>query len=84
MKEKKVLIVGAGIGGLSTALRLASQGYKVTIIEKNHQAGGRLNQIKKDGFTFDIGPSFFSMSYEFKQLADECNIEIPFEFVAVD
>ena len=84
MTENKVLIVGAGIGGLSTALRLASKGYKVTIIEKNHQAGGRLNQIKKDGFTFDVGPSFFSMSYEFKQLAEECNIEIPFEFVELD
>ena len=56
--EKSVLIVGAGIGGLSTALRLAKKGYKVTILEKNKQAGGRLNQIKKDGFTFDTGPSF--------------------------
>ena len=74
---KKVLIVGAGLGGLTTALRLAKKGYKVEIIEKNEQAGGRLNQVKKDGFTFDSGPSFFSMSYEFKQFADECGIEIP-------
>ncbi|NLB80197.1 MAG: FAD-dependent oxidoreductase, partial [Clostridiaceae bacterium] len=52
-KNKSVLIVGAGLGGLATALRLAKQGYQVEIIEKNKQAGGRLNQLKKDGFTFD-------------------------------
>lgn len=81
---KNVLIVGAGLGGLTTALRLAKKGYKVDILEKNEQAGGRLNQVKKDGFTFDSGPSFFSMSYEFKQFADECGIEIPFKFVELD
>ena len=73
--SKSVLVVGAGIGGLATALRLAKKGYKVEIIEKNAQAGGRLNQIKKDGFTFDSGPSFFSMSYEFKLFAQECNFK---------
>ena len=81
---KKVLVVGAGLGGLTTALRLAVKGYSVEILEKNAKAGGRLNQIKKDGFTFDTGPSFFSMSYEFKQFADECGIEIPFKFVELD
>ena len=45
--KQKVLIVGAGIGGLATALRLAKTGYEVEIVEKNGQAGGRLNQIKK-------------------------------------
>jgi len=83
MKEK-VLIVGAGIGGLATALRLSSRGYDVSIIEKNSKAGGRLNQIKKDGFTFDTGPSFFSMSYEFEELARDCKISLPFEYYALD
>jgi phytoene desaturase len=82
--NKNVLIVGAGLGGLSAALRLAKKGYKVEILEKNSQAGGRLNQIKKDGFTFDTGPSFFSMSYEFEEFARECNIELPFKFVSLD
>ena len=84
MENKNIIIIGAGIGGLCTALRLAKKGYQVTILEKNKQAGGRLNQIKKDGFTFDIGPSFFSMSYEFKEFADECGIDIPFEFIELD
>lgn len=81
---KKVIVVGAGLGGLSTALRLVKKGYEVEIIEKNGKAGGRLNQIKKDGFTFDTGPSFFSMSYEFKQFAQECNIDIPFKYIELD
>lgn len=84
MNTKNVLIVGAGIGGLATALRLSKKGYKVKIIEKNDNAGGRLNQIKKDGFTFDAGPSFFSMSYEFTDFANECNIELPFKIIELD
>lgn len=82
--SKNVLVVGAGLGGLATALRLAKRGYKVEIIEKNAQAGGRLNQLKKDGFTFDTGPSFFSMSYEFKEFAEGCNIKMPFKFIELD
>ena len=82
--QKTVLVVGAGIGGLATALRLVKKGYQVEIIEKHTQAGGRLNQIKKDGFTFDTGPSFFSMSYEFEEFARECNISLPFEYVELD
>ncbi|MCF8336298.1 MAG: NAD(P)-binding protein, partial [Bacteroidales bacterium] len=52
--KKKVLIIGSGLGGLTTALRLANDGYKVEMVEKYHRAGGRLNQLKKDGFTFDM------------------------------
>jgi phytoene desaturase len=78
--NKTALIIGAGLGGLSTALRLSSKGYQVTILEKHHQAGGRLNQLKKDGFTFDVGPSFFSMSYEFKELFDYCKVANPLKF----
>lgn len=82
--NQSVIVVGAGIGGLTTALRLAVKGHRVQVVEKFHQAGGRLNQIKKDGFTFDTGPSFFSMSYEFKAFAKECGIELPFSYVELD
>lgn len=68
------------MGGLATALRLSSKGYKVTILEKHHQAGGRLNRLEKDGFTFDVGPSFFSMSYEFDELFNYCGIKNPLHF----
>ncbi|RCK77632.1 MAG: Phytoene dehydrogenase [Ignavibacteriae bacterium] len=78
--SKNVIIVGAGIGGLATALRLVKSGYKVKILEKNSQAGGRLNRISRDGFSFDTGPSFFSMSYEFENFAKDCRIRIPFKY----
>ncbi|MCK9324631.1 MAG: NAD(P)/FAD-dependent oxidoreductase [Bacteroidales bacterium] len=80
----KALIVGTGLGGLTTALRLASRGYDVEMVEMFRQAGGRLNQLKKDGFTWDMAPSFFSMSYEFKEFIDFCGIDMPFEFVELD
>lgn len=81
---KHILVVGAGLAGLAAALRLAKSGYSVEIVEKNSQPGGRLNQLKKEGFIFDTGPSFFSMSYEFKQFADYCGINLPFRYVELD
>lgn len=84
MNSKEVLIVGTGLGGLSTGLRLASRGYKVRFVEMASKPGGRLNQLKKDGFTFDVGPSFFSMPYEFEELMIDCGIKMPFEFVELD
>ncbi len=82
--NKTVLIVGTGLGGLCTGLRLLSMGYKVSFVEKGDKPGGRLNQIKEDGFTFDIGPSFFSMPYEFEELMKDCGLNTPFEFVVLD
>ncbi len=82
--SKKVLIIGAGLGGLATALRMTSMGYTVEIVEKYHQAGGRLNLLQKDGFTFDMGPSFFSMSYEFTELFASCGIPNPLKLNELD
>jgi len=81
---KKALIVGTGLGGLTTAMRFAHSGYQVEMVEKYHQAGGRLNQLKQDGFTWDLGPSFFSMSYEFDAFFKDIGIRAPFEFVELD
>ncbi len=82
--DRKILITGTGLGGLTAALRLAKRGYRVEMLEKVDRPGGRLNQLKKDGFTFDMAPSFFSMSYEFDEFAKDCNIELPFRFVPLD
>ncbi len=82
--KRKAIVVGTGLGGLTTAMRMAHEGYEVTMLEKYHQAGGRLNQLKKDGFTWDLGPSFFSMSYEFENFFRDLGIQSPFEFVELD
>ncbi len=55
------VVIGAGIGGIATAARLAKNGYDVTVLEKNEQPGGRCNQIVQDGHRFDIGPTLFLM-----------------------
>ncbi|HCY00844.1 MAG TPA: phytoene desaturase, partial [Bacteroidales bacterium] len=81
---KKALIIGTGLGGLTTAMRLTTLGYEVEMVEKHHQAGGRLNQLKKDGFTWDLAPTFFSMSYEFDEFAKSCNLKLPFVFLPLD
>jgi phytoene desaturase len=57
----KIIIIGSGFSSLSAACYLAKKGKKVTIIEKNATIGGRARQLKKEGFTFDIGPSWYWM-----------------------
>jgi phytoene desaturase len=82
--ERHATIIGSGLGGLATALRLRTIGYRVTILEKHTTPGGRLNQIKADGFTFDMGPSFMSMSYELRELFDSCGISSPIRLEELD
>ncbi len=60
-KRKNVIIIGAGIGGISTAGYLANQGYNVKIFEKNAYPGGRCGKFVKDGHRFDIGATFLMM-----------------------
>jgi phytoene desaturase len=74
---KKVIIIGSGLGGLSTALRLSNKGYDITILEKYSTPGGRLNTIEQDGFRFDMGPSFMSMTYEFDDLFKSAGLDNP-------
>lgn len=81
---KNVLIIGSGLGSLATALRLAVKGYKVKILEKDSQAGGRLNQYRENGFTFDLGPSFMSMTFEFDDLFRDCGIKNPLKMIKLD
>lgn len=59
----KAVIVGAGIGGLACALRLRALGFRVTVLEANSYAGGKLHAIQKDGYRFDLGPSLFTMPH---------------------
>lgn len=58
---KSALVIGAGIGGVATAARLARHGYQVTVVEKGAQAGGRCDRLVKDGHHFDTGPTLYLM-----------------------
>lgn len=60
-------IIGSGIGGISSAIRLAKKGYKVTVFEQSSKAGGKISEIRRGGFRFDTGPSLFTLP----ELVDE-------------
>ena len=59
--SKKIGIIGSGFSSLSAACYLAKAGHQVAIYEKNDKVGGRARQLKKEGFTFDMGPSWYWM-----------------------
>jgi len=65
--KKNIHIIGSGFSALSASCYLAKEGYNVTVLEKNETLGGRARQYKKDGFTFDIGPSWYWMPDVFER-----------------
>ena len=67
MKNKHVIVIGAGYSGLATACLLAKENFKVTVLEKNHTPGGRARQFSQHGFTFDMGPSWYWMPDVFER-----------------
>lgn len=58
---KKVIVIGSGIAGMSSAALLAKNGYDVTVIEKNDKPGGRINYFEENGYRFEMGPSWYWM-----------------------
>lgn len=64
---KKVAVIGSGFAGLSAASHLAREGYAVTVFEKNASAGGRARKFEAQGFTFDMGPSWYWMPDVFER-----------------
>lgn len=63
MNKEHITVIGAGPGGLAAAMMLASRGFAVTVYEKQSYIGGRTSSFTKQGFTFDLGPTFFSMPH---------------------
>lgn len=61
MTQQKACVIGAGVGGLATACRLAAKGYRVAVFEANDYPGGKLTAFEKDGYRFDAGPSLFTL-----------------------
>lgn len=71
--DKNIAIIGSGFSSLAAAAYLAKQGNKVTIYEKNSTVGGRARQFHKDGFTFDIGPTWYWMPDVFERFFADFN-----------
>jgi phytoene desaturase len=73
---KKIIIIGSGFGGLAASLRLRAKGYKVTLLEKHPDLGGRARVFKKDGFTYDGGPTVITAPHLFEELFSLFNKKI--------
>ena len=71
--RKKIAIIGSGFSSLAAACYLAKAGNEVTIYEKNETIGGRARQLKKEGFTFDIGPTWYWMPDVFERFFSDFN-----------
>jgi diapolycopene oxygenase len=65
---RRIVVIGAGLGGMSAAIQLARAGYAVDLIEKNGNVGGKLNVLQHSGFTFDLGPSIFTLPQIFRPI----------------
>jgi phytoene desaturase len=72
----QVIVIGSGFAGLSAASYLAKQGHEVTLLEKNEQVGGRCRSWEKDGFTFDMGPSWYWMPEVFENFFNDFGYKV--------
>ena len=66
----RVVVIGAGVGGLAAAARLAATGHRVTLVEQADDVGGKLGTLRHDGFVFDTGPSLLTMPHVLEELYD--------------
>jgi len=73
---KKIIVIGSGFGGLAASLRLKAKGYKVTLLEKHPDLGGRARVFKKGEFTYDGGPTVITAPYLFEELFSLFNKKI--------
>ncbi|QPC48382.1 phytoene desaturase [Mangrovibacillus cuniculi] len=72
---RKVLIIGAGLGGLAAGIKLQASGFEVTIIEANEHAGGKMMPVNLNGYSFDFGPNTITMPKVFEKVLSYSNKE---------
>ncbi|CAA2144945.1 phytoene desaturase [Methylobacterium bullatum] len=71
-KRPHAVVIGSGFGGLAAAIRLGARGYRVTVLERLDQPGGRARVHRQDGFTFDAGPTIVTAPFLFEELWTLC------------
>ncbi|WP_041794752.1 phytoene desaturase [Pararhodospirillum photometricum] len=71
-KRPHAVVIGSGFGGLAAAVRLGARGYRVTVLEKQPDIGGRARVFHQDGHTFDAGPTIVTAPYLFEELWQLC------------
>jgi 1-hydroxycarotenoid 3,4-desaturase len=76
MRMRHVVIIGAGVGGLSAALRLAAAGVKVTVVESAPNPGGKMREVMASGVPIDSGPTVFTMRWVFEELAADVGLSL--------
>ena len=69
----KAVVIGSGIAGIASAIRLRSKGYEVIVLEANSQPGGKISELQLAGYRFDMGPSLFTLP----ELIDELFLLFP-------
>ena len=74
--KRRICVIGAGLGGLSAAIRLANKGFEVDLYDQNNTPGGKAGEIKEKGYRFDTGPSLLTMPQVLEQLFSECGENI--------
>jgi len=84
--KHRVIVIGSGFAGLSVATHLAHEGYDVEVFEKNASLGGRARKFEQDGFTFDMGPSWYWMPDVFEQYFEKFGkrVEEYYELIRLD
>src|SRR5699024_12136915 len=70
--KKKGNVIGAGVAGLASAIRLQHAGYQVELFEKESMAGGKMHRIQQDGYQFDLGPTIVMMPDLYKEIFYLC------------
>jgi len=71
-RKQHAIVIGAGFGGLAAAVRLGARGYRVTVLERHDQPGGRARVFREAGFTFDAGPTVITAPFLFEELWELC------------
>jgi phytoene desaturase len=84
--NKKAIVIGSGVGGLATALRLRKKNFEVTVFEAQSKAGGKATRISQDGFTWGFGPSLLTLPHLIDELFIHCgkNPKDYYEYVRLD